>query len=139
VLIWGSGNTIANNTITGNQACSLAYGRDGSAVEIYGGSGNIITGKTASNDNAITELGSYVDGGGNTFIGTCNPSSGCPYAPKATRAHRWTDEFCPPGRFTCEHLHQAGPERGECSDGLQTRAHRAAGGRCRQGQDLLYR
>ncbi len=59
VLIWGNGNTVANNTITGNQACSLAYGRDGSAVEIYGGSDNVITGNTASNDNAIAELGSY--------------------------------------------------------------------------------
>ena len=71
VLIWGSGNTIADNTITGNQACSLAYGRDGSAVEIYGGSGNIITGNIASNDNAITELGSYSGhiASGNSFTG----------------------------------------------------------------------
>jgi hypothetical protein len=59
VLLWGNGNTIQGNNIYGNQACSLAYGRDGSAVEIYGGSHNVISGNTASNDNAITELGSY--------------------------------------------------------------------------------
>ena len=59
VLLWGNGNTVQGNNIYGNQACSLAYGRDGSAVEIYGGSNNVISGNTAENDNAITELGSY--------------------------------------------------------------------------------
>jgi len=59
VLLWGDGNTVQNNKIYGNQACSLAYGRDGSAVEIYGGSNNVIAGNTMANDTAITELGSY--------------------------------------------------------------------------------
>jgi hypothetical protein len=59
VLIWGNFNTIAYNTITGNQACSIAYGYDGSAVEIFGGSHNLIDGNTATNDNGFTELGSH--------------------------------------------------------------------------------
>jgi len=59
VLLWGDGNAVQNNKIYGNQACSLAYGRGGSAVEIYGGSNNVITGNTMANDTAITELGSY--------------------------------------------------------------------------------
>lgn len=29
-------------------------------------------------NQALYEDGGYVDGGGNTFIGTCNPSSDCP-------------------------------------------------------------
>lgn len=52
-------NTIQGNRITGNQACSLAYGHDGSAVELFDRSGNEATGNTASNDNVCTELGSY--------------------------------------------------------------------------------
>ncbi len=59
ILVWGSNNTIQDNTISGSQACSIAYGFDGSAVEIFGGSRNLIAGNTASSDNAFTELGSY--------------------------------------------------------------------------------
>ena len=59
VLLWGNGNTIKFNTISGNQACSIAYGYDGSAIEVYGGSNNLIANNQASNDNAFTELGSY--------------------------------------------------------------------------------
>jgi hypothetical protein len=59
VLLWGNSNTIADNTISNNQACSLAYGYDGSAVEVYGGSNNSISSNSAANDNAFTELGSY--------------------------------------------------------------------------------
>ena len=59
VLIWGNHNTIADNTISGNQACSIAYGYDGSAVEIFGGSHNLVDSNTATNDNGFTELGSY--------------------------------------------------------------------------------
>jgi len=59
VLLWGDGNTVQGNYITGNQACSLAYGTDGSAVEVFGGSGNVIASNRASNDSAFTELGSY--------------------------------------------------------------------------------
>lgn len=59
ILLWGSDNTVQGNTITGSQACSIAYGHDGSAVEIFGGSHNLITDNQASNDNTFTELGSY--------------------------------------------------------------------------------
>ncbi len=59
VLIWGNNNTVSGNTISGNQACSIAYGYDGSAVEIYGGSNNLIYYNKATNDDGFTELGSY--------------------------------------------------------------------------------
>jgi hypothetical protein len=59
VLIWGNHNTVQNNTINNNQACSRAYRFDGSAVEVYGGSHNLIRANKAANDNAFTELGSY--------------------------------------------------------------------------------
>jgi hypothetical protein len=59
VLLWGNDNKIQFNTISGNQACSIAYGYDGSAIEVYGGSENLIANNQASNDNAFTELGSY--------------------------------------------------------------------------------
>lgn len=63
VVIWGSNNEVANNTISGSNACSYDYTLDGSAVEIYGGtanadaSGNRIHHNKAINDNAFTELG----------------------------------------------------------------------------------
>ncbi|HUC59835.1 MAG TPA: hypothetical protein VMA95_20715 [Streptosporangiaceae bacterium] len=59
VLLWGNGNTIQFNTISGNQACSIAYGYDGSAIEVYGGSNNLVANNQTSNNNAFTELGSY--------------------------------------------------------------------------------
>ncbi len=69
VLLWGSSNTISGNTISGSQACSVAYGYDGSAVEVYGGSHNLIENNQASSDNTFTELGSYPGGvaTGNAF------------------------------------------------------------------------
>jgi hypothetical protein len=71
VLLWGDSNIIENNYINGNQACSLAYGRDGSAIEVYGGSDNAISSNTASNDNAFAELGSFSGhvASGNSFTG----------------------------------------------------------------------
>jgi hypothetical protein len=59
ILLRGSYNTISNNTISGSQACSIAYGYDGSAIEIYGGSYNTIDANQAYSNNAFTELGSY--------------------------------------------------------------------------------
>ena len=59
VLLWGDNNTVTGNTISGSQACSVAYGSDGSAVEVYGGSNNLISSNHATNDNSFTELGSY--------------------------------------------------------------------------------
>ncbi|HUD38445.1 MAG TPA: hypothetical protein VMR14_16195 [Streptosporangiaceae bacterium] len=71
VLLWGSSNIIQDNTITGNQACSIAFGHDGSAVEVFGGSHNVVSDNDAANDNAFTELGSYPGGiaTGNTYTG----------------------------------------------------------------------
>jgi hypothetical protein len=59
VLLRGDRSFVEYNTIENNQACSLAYGYDGSAVEVSGGSYNLISWNHASNDNAFTELGSY--------------------------------------------------------------------------------
>ncbi|HET7012935.1 MAG TPA: hypothetical protein VFI65_03425 [Streptosporangiaceae bacterium] len=59
VLLWGDNNTVTGNSISGSQACSIAYGSDGSAVEVYGGSNNLISSNHAANNNAFTELGSY--------------------------------------------------------------------------------
>ena len=59
VLLWGDNNTVTGNTISGSQACSIAYGSDGSAVEVYGGSNNLISNNHAADNNAFTELGSY--------------------------------------------------------------------------------
>jgi hypothetical protein len=59
VLLRGDRSFVEHNTINNNQACSLAYGYDGSAIEVSGGSYNLISWNKASNDNAFTELGSY--------------------------------------------------------------------------------
>ncbi len=75
VLIWGHDNEIAGNTISGNDVCSPSYGRDGSAIEVYGGSGtigasnNIIHHNFASNSDAFAELGktSSSQAANNTF------------------------------------------------------------------------
>jgi hypothetical protein len=71
VLLWGDHNTIRDNYINGNQACSIAYGLDGSAVEVYGGSDNLIESNRASNNSAFTELGSYAG-----HIATANAYTG---------------------------------------------------------------
>src|SRR6185437_15446103 len=55
VLLWGDNNTVTGNTISGSQACSIAYGSDGSAVEVYGGSNNLISSNHAADNNAFTE------------------------------------------------------------------------------------
>jgi hypothetical protein len=57
VLLWGDDNEIAYNTMTGSDACSYDYQRDGSAVELYGGQRNNIHHNTAANDDAFAELG----------------------------------------------------------------------------------
>jgi hypothetical protein len=58
VLLRGDRSFVEHNTINDNQACSLAFGLDGSAIEVSGGSYNLISYNHASNDNAFTELGS---------------------------------------------------------------------------------
>lgn len=57
IVVRGDDNEIANNTISGSDACSYDYGRDGSAVEIYGGQRNRIHHNVARNNNAFSELG----------------------------------------------------------------------------------
>lgn len=57
VLIHGDENDISNNEISGSDACSYDYVRDGAAVEIYGGSNNIIHHNMAKDSDAFTELG----------------------------------------------------------------------------------
>lgn len=59
VLLRGDRNFVEYNTIDNNQACSLAFRFDGSAIEVSGGSYNLISYNNAYNDNAFTELGSY--------------------------------------------------------------------------------
>lgn len=73
VLLWGSHNTIAGNTISDQITPSPVYGTDGSAVEVYRGRDNVISGNTGVNDDAFTELGGAGATGnvyiGNTFAG----------------------------------------------------------------------
>jgi hypothetical protein len=57
VALNGDRNVVAYNTITGSDAFSYDYGRDGSAVEIYGGRGNFVHHNLAVDNNDFTELG----------------------------------------------------------------------------------
>lgn len=57
VLLHGDDNEIAHNTISGSDAFSYDYGRDGAAVEVYGAAGNTIHHNTAVDNDAFTELG----------------------------------------------------------------------------------
>ncbi len=57
IALEGDNNEIAYNTITGSDTCSRFYGRDGSAVEIYGGQGNVIHHNLARENNNFVELG----------------------------------------------------------------------------------
>jgi hypothetical protein len=74
VLLWGAHNTITGNTIINQTTPSPVYGTDGSAVEMYHGRDNVVSGNTGANDNAFTELGGAGATGnvyiGNTFAGT---------------------------------------------------------------------
>jgi len=57
VAVRGDRTEVAFNTIVGSDAFSYDYGRDGSAVEVYGGRGSRIHHNLAVNNNAFTELG----------------------------------------------------------------------------------
>jgi hypothetical protein len=68
ILVWGKHNTIRGDKFNDQSICSPVYGRDGSGVEIYRGSRNLIVHCTGLNDADFTELGgagardnSYVD------------------------------------------------------------------------------
>jgi 3-phytase len=57
VLVNGDSSEIAYNTISGHDTFSYDYGRDGAAVEIYGGQSNHIHHNLALNNDAFSELG----------------------------------------------------------------------------------
>lgn len=57
ILLRGEGTLVADNRIAGSDAFSYDYGRDGSAVEVYGGRDNRIVRNVAIDDHAFTELG----------------------------------------------------------------------------------
>lgn len=57
ILIRGDGARVTHNRISGSDAFSYDYGRDGAAVEIYGGRGNLVAYNVAVGDHAFSELG----------------------------------------------------------------------------------
>lgn len=57
VAIHGDDNEIAWNHIEGSDSCSRLYGRDGAAIDIYGGQRNVIHHNVAVDNNAFLELG----------------------------------------------------------------------------------
>ena len=57
VLVNGDRTEVAFNTITGSDAFSYDYGRDGAAVEIFGGQRNVVHHNVAIDNDAFVELG----------------------------------------------------------------------------------
>jgi hypothetical protein len=57
VLLRGDRTEVAFNTISGSDAFSYDYGRDGAAVEVYGGQKNHIHHNFAQDNDAFSELG----------------------------------------------------------------------------------
>ena len=57
VLLHGDRTEVAYNTISGSDAFSYDYGRDGAAIEVYGGRGSSIHHNTAIDNDAFAELG----------------------------------------------------------------------------------
>jgi len=57
VLLNGDRNEVAHNFISGSDTSSYDYGRDGAAVEVYGGQGNSIHHNVAVDNQAFSELG----------------------------------------------------------------------------------
>lgn len=57
VALAGDNNEVSYNQISGNSVCSVDYNTDGSAVEVYGGSNNIVHHNTSINNNVFSELG----------------------------------------------------------------------------------
>jgi hypothetical protein len=57
ILIHGDYTEVAYNTISGSDAFSYDYGRDGAAVEIYGGRNNHIHHNLAIDNDTFSELG----------------------------------------------------------------------------------
>ena len=57
VTLHGDGAEVAYNRISGSDAFSYDYGRDGAAVEVYGGQGNNIHHNVAVDNHDFSELG----------------------------------------------------------------------------------
>lgn len=57
ILLHGDDNEVAGNVISGSDAFSWDYGRDGAAVEVYGGRRNRIHHNLALENNMFSELG----------------------------------------------------------------------------------
>jgi len=57
VLLHGSQSEIAGNLISGSDAFSYDYGRDGAAIEVYGGSSNHLHHNLAVDNDTFSELG----------------------------------------------------------------------------------
>lgn len=57
VLLNGDRNEVLHNSISGSDAFSYDYGRDGAAIEVYGGQGNSIHHNVAVDNQAFSELG----------------------------------------------------------------------------------
>lgn len=57
ISLMGDDNEVAYNRISGSDACSRQHGRDGAAIEVYGGARNRIHHNTAWENHNFTELG----------------------------------------------------------------------------------
>ena len=57
ILLSGEDNDVSYNDISGSDACSRDYVRDGSAIEIYKGRRNLVHHNTAIDNNTFIELG----------------------------------------------------------------------------------
>jgi len=57
IVLGGDDNRVAYNYITGSDVCSRFYGRDGTAVEVFGGQNNVVDHNTSVDNNNFTELG----------------------------------------------------------------------------------
>lgn len=67
IALHGDDNDVAYNTISGSDVCSRFYGRDGSAVEVYGGRRNRVHHNRGIDNNNFTELGNPRSSD-NTFV-----------------------------------------------------------------------
>lgn len=80
VLVRGDRAVITQTYFSGQDAASYDYGRDGSAVEIYGAVGTRVTANVAVDNNAFTELGN-------------RRSRSTTYAGNTVRSHLATSTF----------------------------------------------
>jgi hypothetical protein len=57
IVLAGDGTEVARNVISGSDAFSYDFGRDGAAVEVFGGRNSVVHHNLATNNNTFTELG----------------------------------------------------------------------------------